>query len=177
MSKNYKSILLLLVVFTLGLYIGSNSNIFNSEPELQDLFEDNPLSTIYPSECTDDVDGAICNAVIGTRFSGENTTWMVDNGNCINSSIEVTFAEMKFIEFLTIEETVDATSDNVKEIQFEGTFGKLVVELSMTDDVMEWIDLNEGINTLKITINSIYESTPSSNDCGIENITFYGRDY
>ena len=102
MSKKYKSILLLLVVFTLGLYIGSNSNIFNSEPELQDLFGDNPLTIIYPSDCTDDVDSLICNAVIGSRFSGENTTWMVDNGNCINSSIEVTFAEMKFIEFLTI---------------------------------------------------------------------------
>ena len=77
------------------------------------------------------------------------------------------------IEFVTIDESVNNTSSNVKEIRI----GTRVFELTGDDSFAEWIDLLEKVGSLEFTILSLYEDPATSTDCGIEEITFYGRDY
>ena len=171
MSKNIVKAVVLIVTFFVGAYIGSNTSLFNDQVDLDDLYEgtEDLLKLINPSNCEDENEGAICTAL----FDEAPTTWEVSSGSCINSTIKIYFDEPKMIEFITIDESVNNTSSNVKEIQI----GSRVFELTGDDSFSEWFDLLEKIESLEFTILSLYENPATSSDCGIEEITFYGRDY
>ena len=171
MSKNIVKAIALIVIFFVGTYIGSNTSLFNDQVDLDDLYEgtEDLLKLINPSSCEDENEGANCTAL----FDEAPTTWEASSGSCINSTIKVYFDEPKMIEFITIDESVNNTSSNVKEIQI----GTRVFELTGDDSFTEWIDLLEKVESLEFTILSLYEDPATSTDCGIEEITFYGRDY
>ena len=171
MKNNFVKALVLVVVFIVGAYVGSNTNLFNNQEELDDLYEgtEDILKLINPSNCEDENEGANCEAL----FDEAPTTWEASSGSCINSTIKVYFDEPKMIEFITIDESLNNTSSNVKEIQI----GTRVFELTGDDSFTEWIDLLEKVESLEFTILSLYEDPATSTDCGIEEITFYGRDY
>jgi len=171
MKNNFVKALVLVVVFIIGAYVGSNTSLFNDQVDLDDLYEgtEDLLKLINPSNCEDENEGANCTAL----FDEAPTTWEVSSGSCINSTIKVYFDEPKMIEFVTIDESVNNTSSNVKEIQI----GTRVFELSNDDSFTEWFDLLEKVESLEFTILSLYEDPATSTDCGIEEITFYGRDY
>ena len=171
MKNNFVKALVLVFVFIVGTYVGSNTSLFNDQVDLDDLYEgtEDLLKLINPSNCEDENEGANCTAL----FDEAPTTWEVSSGSCINSTIKVYFDEPKMIEFVTIDESVNNTSSNVKEIQI----GTRVFELSSDDSFTEWFDLLEKVESLEFTILSLYEETATSTDCGIEEITFYGRDY
>ena len=171
MKNNFVKALVLVVVFIVGAYIGSNTSLFNNQEELDDLYEgtEDILKLINPSNCEDENEGANCVAL----FDEAPTTWEASSGSCINSTIKIYFDEPKMIEFITFDESVNNTSSNVKEIQV----GTRVFELTVDDEFTEWIDLLEKVESLEFTILSLYEDPATSTDCGIEEITFYGRDY
>ena len=171
MKNNFVKALVLVVVFIVGAYVGSNTNLFNDQEELDDLYEgtEDILKLINPSNCEDENEGANCVAL----FDEAPTTWEASSGSCINSTIKIYFDEPKMIEFITFDESVNNTSSNVKEIQV----GTRVFELTVDDEFTEWIDLLEKVESLEFTILSLYEDPATSTDCGIEEITFYGRDY
>jgi len=171
MSKNIVKAVVLIVIFFVGAYIGSNTSLFNDQVDLDDLYDgtEDLLKLINPSNCEDENEGANCTAL----FDEAPTTWEVSSGSCINSTIKIYFDEPKMIEFITINESVNNTSNNVKEIQI----GTRVFELTGDDSFTEWIDLLEKVESLEFTILSLYEDPATSTDCGIEEITFYGRDY
>ena len=166
MSKNIVKAVVLIAIFFVGAYIGSNTSLFNDQVDLDDLYEgtEDLLKLINPSSCEDENEGANCTAL----FDEAPTTWEVSSGSCINSTIKIYFDE-----FITINESVNNTSNNVKEIQI----GTRVFELTGDDSFTEWIDLLEKVESLEFTILSLYEDPATSTDCGIEEITFYGRDY
>jgi hypothetical protein len=171
MSKNIVKAVVLIVIFFVGAYIGSNTSLFNDQVDLDDFYEgtEDLLKLINPSNCEDENEGAICTAL----FDEALTTWEVSSGSCINSTIKVYFDEPKMIEFITIDESLNNTSSNVKEIQI----GTRVFELTNDDSFTEWFDLLEKVESLEFTILSLYENPATSTDCGIEEITFYGRGY
>ena len=177
MKNNFVKALVLVIIFFVGAYVGSNTSLFNDQEDLDyledldDLYEgtEDLLKLIKPSNCEDENEGAICTAL----FDEAPTTWEVSSGSCINSTIRIYFDEPKMIEFVTIDESVNNTSSNVKEIQI----GTRVFELSNDDSFTEWFDLLEKVESLEFTILSLYEDPATSTDCGIEEITFYGRDY
>ena len=139
MSKNIVKAVVLIVIFFVGAYIGSNTSLFNDQVDLDDLYEgtEDLLKLINPSNCEDENEGAICTAL----FDEAPTTWEVSSGSCINSTIKVYFDEPKMIEFITIDESLNNTSSNVKEIQI----GTRVFELTVDDEFTEWIDLLEKV--------------------------------
>ena len=171
MKNNFVKALVLVVVFIVGAYVGSNTSLFNNQEELDDLYEgtEDILKLINPSNCEDENEGANCVAL----FDEAPTTWEASSGSCINSTIKIYFDEPKMIEFITIDESVNNTSSNVKEIRI----GTRVFELTGDDSFTEWFDLLEKVESLEFTILSLYEDPATSTDCGIEEITFYGRDY
>ncbi|MEL0103651.1 MAG: hypothetical protein VW920_03010 [Gammaproteobacteria bacterium] len=171
MSKNIVKTVVLIVIFFVGAYIGSITSLFNDQVELVDLYEgtEDFLRLINPSNCEDENEGLNCVAL----FDEAPTTWEASSGSCVNSSIKIYFDEPKMIEFITIDESVNNTSSNVKEIQI----GSRVFELTGDDSFSEWFDLLEKVESLEFTILSLYENPSTSTDCGIEEITFYGRDY
>ncbi len=171
MNNKILKVLVLVVIFFVGAYVGSNTNLFNDQEELDDLYEgtEDILKLINPSNCEDENEGANCVAL----FDEAPTTWEASSGSCINSTIKIYFDEPKMIEFITFDESVNNTSSNVKEIQV----GTRVFELTVDDEFTEWIDLLEKVESLEFTILSLYEDPATSTDCGIEEITFYGRDY
>ena len=65
--------------------------------------------------------------------------------SCVNSSIKIYFDEPKMIEFITIDESVNNTSSNVKEIQIGSIF-----ELTGDDSFSEWFDLLEKSRVFRI---------------------------
>ena len=171
MNNKILKVLVLVVIFFVGAYVGSNTNLFNDQEELDDLYEgtEDILKLINPSNCEDENEGANCVAL----FDEAPTTWEASSGSCINSTIKIYFDEPKMIEFITFDESVNNTSSNVKEIQV----GTRIFELTVDDEFTEWIDLLEKVESLEFTILSLYEDPATSTDCGIEEITFYGRDY
>jgi len=172
MSKNIVKAVVLVVIFFVGVYVGSNTSLFNDQVDLDDLYDgtEDLLKLINPSNCEDENGGANCLAL----FDEASTTWKASSGgSCINSTIKIYFDEPKMIEFITIDESVNNTSSNVKEIQV----GTRVFELTGDDSFTEWFDLLEKVEVLEFTILSLYEDPAISTDCGIEEITFYGKDY
>ena len=171
MNNNFVKALVVIIIFFVGAYIGANTSLFDNQEEVIYPAEDTEdiLKLINPSNCEDENEGAICTAL----FDEAPTTWEVSSGSCINSTIKVYFDEPKMIEFITIDESVNNTSSNVKEIQI----GTRVFELTSDDSFTEWFDLLEKVESLEFTILSLYEEPATSTDCGIEEITFYGRDY
>lgn len=171
MSKNIVKTVVLIVIFFVGAYTGSNTSLINNQVDMDDLYEgtEDFLKLINPSNCEDENEGSNCVAL----FDEAPTTWEASSGSCINSTIKIYFDEPKMIEFITIDESVNNTSSNVKEIQI----GSRVFELTGDDSFSEWFDLLEKVDSLEFTILSLYENPATSSDCGIEEITFYGRDY
>jgi len=172
MSKNILKAAVLVVIFFVGAYVGSNTSLFNDQVDLDNLYDgaEDLLKLINPSNCEDENEGANCVAL----FDEAPTTWKASSGgSCINSTIKIYFDEPKMIEFITIDESVNNTSSNVKEIQI----GTRIFELTGDDSFTEWFDLLEMVEALEFTILSLYEDPATSTDCGIEEITFYGRDY
>ena len=168
MRKNIITLSVAIVIFFIGAYVGANTNIFSNE----ELDFESALGILYPDQCIDENEGLNCTAL----FDGLTTTWETNNDTCVNSSVQFTFSSPQLIEFITIDEAPNMTSNNVKELQISGDFETRIVELTSEDAYHEWIDLYETVYILEITILSLYENPATSKDCGIEEITFYGRD-
>ena len=171
MNNNFLKTLVLVVIFFLGAYVGSNTSLFDNQEEIiyPDEGIEDILRLINPSNCEDENDGANCLAL----FDEAPTTWEANSGSCINSTIKIYFDEPKMIEFVTIDKSVNNTSSNVKEIKI----GTRVFELSSDDSFTEWFDLLEKVESLEFTILSLYEDPATSTDCGVEEITFFGKNY
>jgi hypothetical protein len=171
MNNNFLKTLVLVVIFFLGAYVGSNTSLFDNQEEIiyPDEGIEDILRLINPSNCEDENDGANCLAL----FDEAPTTWEANSGSCINSTIKIYFDEPKMIEFVTIDKSVNNTSSNVKEIQI----GTRVFELTSDDSFTEWFDLLEKVESLEFTILSLYEDPATSTDCGVEEITFFGKNY
>lgn len=167
-------LLLVLVGFAGGIYFGQKLDykIFSDEPTF--LYEQPISFEIKPVSCSTSNSVVDCNSIFD---NDEETTWLSSTSTCIGSSLFISFDDSMYIDFLTIDEVVNNTSSNVKELQIEGAFGKKIVVLDTTDDFYEWIDLREVGQDFEITILSLYEENPASSDCGISEVAFYGANY
>jgi len=173
MNNNFKIIFGGIVIFLFGVFVGSNIDLFEEQSDALSQFEDEDiLRILYPNNCIDENSGLNCKNL----FDGLTTTWQTNNESCVNSTIQISFSSPQLIEFITIGEAVNMTSNNVKELQISGDFETKVFELNSEDQYLEWLDLYESVNSLEITISSLYENPATSQDCGVEEINFYGRD-
>ena len=93
MSKNIVKAVVLIVIFFVGAYIGSNTSLINDQVDMDDLYEDTEdfLKLINPSNCEDENEGLNCVAL----FDEAPTTWKASSASCVNSTIKIYFDEPK----------------------------------------------------------------------------------
>jgi len=168
MRKNIITLLVAIVIFFIGAFVGASTNIFSNE----EIDFESALGILYPDQCIDENEGFNCTAL----SDGLSTTWETNDDTCVSSRVQFTFSSPQFIEFITIDEALNMTSNNVKELQISGDFDTRIVELISEDTYLEWIDLNATVNSIEFTILSLYENPATSKDCGIKEITFYGSE-
>lgn len=178
MSKNNVVLLVLVVaVVSSGLTFAILENNPQTQNELlsNEINSENLLEKKYPAVCTDDENDNICNTLFEFDLK-EFTNWTVSNNKCEGSKIEVVFDDYKFIEFIVISKSLQPSASNVNEFQISDGLQKISVELGEVGDDLTWIDLNSNVLSLELEILNLYEGSPVSNNCGINEISFYGRE-
>ena len=179
-NKRITVAVLVIAVFVVGFFLGDY--VGNSEPNYLERYDEmveavesteKILTKLYLSGCTDNEDGVNCEVLFDNDYrTTDNWTAVVDK--CEDSVVEVTLEGMKYVEFVVIEKFLKSTSSNVEKFAVETSTSKKIFKLN--NDGQNWIDINEEVFLLTFSIESLYESSQLSEDCGISEIIIFGRD-
>ena len=125
------------------------------------IYSCNNLSDTYYSE--------------GWKSAGENS--------CEGESITFYFDKTYYIEFIVITNFIDTSEfnsiDKINDFRLTFSYGEnesIEETHSLVNDNWEqWFDVNKLVDEMTIEVISYYD-TPETNICGLEEITFYGKD-
>lgn len=179
-NKKITATVLVIVVFVIGFLLGDY--VDNSEPDYLESYDEmveavesteTVLTKLYPSGCTDNEDAVNCEVLFDNDYRTTDN-WTVVGEKCEDSVVEVTLEGIHYVEFVVIDKFLKSTSSNVEKFAVETTTSKKIFNLN--NEGQNWIDINEEVFLLKFSIESLYESSQLSDDCGISEITIFGRD-
>lgn len=119
-------------------------------------------------------------------YDGSPLSWQDKSLKCEEATLEFTFSQDYFIEFITFDNLIDSKSftRNFKArdilITSDEEDFSVEKELENLNNASQWIDLNTTTSTLTINILSTYpgeelNGTPAFQECAIQEIQFYGR--
>lgn len=178
MSKNNVILLVLVVaVVSSGLTFAFLENNPSAQNDLlsYEMDSENYLEKKYPVNCKDDENDNICNTLF--EFDVKKFfNWTVSNNKCEGSKIEVVFDDYKYIEFIVVSKSLQPTASNVNEFQISDGVQEISFELTKEESESTWVNLNSNVLSLELEILSLYEDSPISSNCGINEISFYGRE-
>lgn len=176
----------ILSVSFLSLLISINST--SSVVISGDSSEESWLQMIYPVECSS-------SPTLSAEYSCENlydsdfTYWSDNKNSCsLPTWIQFTFEEDIFLEFIVIlnveRSDLFNTRYNIQDFRLRTYNEEIDVSPVMRnledDNILQWFDINEKVNKIKIEVFSVYppKDDLDMNDtksCVLQEITFYGR--
>jgi len=176
----------ILSVSFLSLLISINST--SSVVISGDSSEESWLQMIYPVECSS-------SPTLSAEYSCENlydsdfTYWSDNKNSCsLPTWIQFTFEEDIFLEFIVIlnveRSDLFNTRYNIQDFRLRTYNEEIDVSPVMRnledDNILQWFDINEKVNKIKIEVFSVYppKDDLGMNDtksCVLQEITFYGR--
>ena len=145
------------------------------------------LRRIEPSDCDSSshfIDQAnkiySCNNLFDTYYS---EGWKSGGNDCSNESITFYFDKTYYIEFMTVQNFIDTSEfnsmDKINDFSLSFPYGEneSVEETHylVNDNFEQWKDINKVVDEITFEIISYYD-TPGTNICGLQEITFYGKD-
>ena len=118
-------------------------------------------------------------------FDDSNSMWQDNQLSCKDASIEFSFSNEIYFEFLVIQNAEKSSSFirnfKARDIRITTDQNNFEVEKELeNDNFQQWIDLNTSATTLKIEILSAYpgEELNGQNpftECAIQEIKFFGK--
>ena len=111
----------------------------------------------------------------GWKSAGENS--------CQGESITFYFDKTYFIEFIVISnfeqesefKEVDKINDFRLTFPYGGNESVEEIQYLVNDNWEQWFDINKVVDEMTIEVISYYD-TPGTNICGLQEVTFYGKD-
>ena len=145
------------------------------------------LRRIEPSDCDSSshfIDQAnkiySCNNLFDTYYS---EGWKSGGNDCSNESITFYFDKTYYIEFMTVQNFIDTSEfnsmDKINDFSLSFPYGEnesvQETHYLVNDNFEQWKDINKVVDEITFEIISYYD-TPGTNICGLQAITFYGKD-
>jgi len=145
------------------------------------------LRRIEPSDCDSSshfIDQAnkiySCNNLFDTYYS---EGWKSGGNDCSNESITFYFDKTYYIEFMTVQNFIDTSEfnsmDKINDFSLSFPYGEnesvQETHYLVNDNFEQWKDINKVVDEITFEIISYYD-TPGTNICGLQEITFYGKD-
>tara|TARA_B100000902_G_scaffold272142_1_gene258082 strand:- start:204 stop:836 length:633 start_codon:yes stop_codon:yes gene_type:complete len=145
------------------------------------------LRRIEPSDCDSSshfIDQAnkiySCNNLFDTYYS---EGWKSGGNDCSNESITFYFDKTYYIEFMTVQNFIDTSEfnsmDKINDFRLSFPYGQnesvQETHYLVNDNFEQWKDINKVVDEITFEIISYYD-TPGTNICGLQEITFYGKD-
>jgi len=166
-----------------------STNVDNIETNIavtEDTSEQSILQKQYPINCSSSSkldEGWSCEKL----YDGESTTWQDNSLACRDGWVEVEFSKAIYLEFIVIQNPENNEeffrshiSRDIKITTSDAGF-ILFKELE-NDNISQWIDINTATSYFKIDILSAYPGEEINgkapfDECAIQEITFYGREF
>ena len=145
------------------------------------------LRRIEPSDCDSSshfIDQAnkiySCNNLFDNYYEGWKSA---GENSCQGESITFYFDKTYYIEFIVIANFIDTSEfnsmDKINDFRLTFPYGEneSVEETHylVNDNFEQWKDINKVVDEMTIEIISYYD-TPGTNICGLQEITFFGKD-
>jgi len=145
------------------------------------------LRRIEPSDCDSSshfIDQAnkiySCNNLFDTYYS---EGWKSGGNDCSNESITFYFDKTYYIEFMTVQNFIDTSEFNsmnkINDFSLSFPYGEnesvQETHYLVNDNFEQWKDINKVVDEITFEIISYYD-TPGTNICGLQEITFFGKD-
>ncbi len=145
------------------------------------------LRRIEPSDCDSSsnfIDQAnkiySCNNLFDTYYS---EGWKSGGNDCSNESITFYFDKTYYIEFMTVQNFIDTSEfnsmDKINDFSLSFPYGEnesvQETHYLVNDNFEQWKDINKVVDEITFEIISYYD-TPGTNICGLQEITFFGKD-
>ena len=145
------------------------------------------LRRIEPSDCDSSshfIDQAnkiySCNNLFDTYYS---EGWKSGGNDCLNESITFYFDKTYYIEFMTVQNFIDTSEfnsmDKINDFSLSYRYGEnesvQETHYLVNDNFEQWKDINKVVDEITFEIISYYD-TPGTNICGLQEITFFGKD-
>ena len=118
-------------------------------------------------------------------YDESNSMWQDNSLSCKDASLEFTFADTIYFEFIVIQNAEKSSSfiRNFKARDIRITTDKSDYEVEKeleNDNFQQWIDLNTNANTIKIEVLSAYPGEElngqnSFTECAMQEIKFFGK--
>ena len=197
--KSHKSKIINIAFLIGGIYIGSFAyddyweyKLSSIEEEEEYTFIDEEkneymLRRLEPLDCDSSshfIDQAnkiySCNNLYDTNYT---EGWKSGGNDCSNESITFYFDKTYYIEFMTVSNFIDTSEfnsmDKINDFRLTFPYGEneSVEETHylVNDNWEQWFDINKVVDEMTIEIISYYD-TPGTNICGLQEITFFGKD-
>jgi len=114
---------------------------------------------------------------------GGYTGWRDAGNSCLDETLTFYFDKTYFIEFIVIsnfeKESEFKEVDKINDFRLTFPYGEneSVEETHylVNDNFEQWKDINKVVDEMTIEIISYYD-TPGTNICGLQEITFFGKD-
>ena len=145
------------------------------------------LRRIEPSDCDSsshfiDQTNKIysCSNLFDTYYS---EGWKSGGNDCSNESITFYFDKTYYIEFMTVQNFIDTSEfnsmDKINDFSLSFPYGEnesvQETHYLVNDNFEQWKDINKVVDEITFEIISYYD-TPGTNICGLQEITFFGKD-
>jgi len=188
-----------ILIFVIGMYLGgwtlywyqqlSADADISTEKFEEDIIavnstvKENFLQLQFPLSCTsssENIGNNTCEELYIDNYAAEG--WITADAVCYKEFVSFDFKKNIYLEFVVLE-NFEANSmflkyDKIKDYKIlfpESSFAPMEATLEITNEHSQWIDINKEISKITFEIKSSYED-PSESQCGLQEISFYGRD-
>ena len=149
-----------------------------------DTLEQKILIKIFPSDC-------LASNTLSDQYScsnlydGQNNFWSDDHNSCsVPTWIRFYFEKEIYLEFIVLQQIEDPDFFNTRfkmhEYRIQTSNFQYYPGTLDNDTYSQWIDINEYTTSLEIEVLSThlpvkYNNLSESNNCVLQEISFYGR--
>tara|TARA_X000001036_G_C20514751_1_gene739603 strand:+ start:167 stop:739 length:573 start_codon:yes stop_codon:yes gene_type:complete len=159
--------------------------ILENTIEATDTSEQKILKRIFPSDC-------LASSTLSDQYSCTNlyddqyNFWSDDHNSCsVPTWIRFYFEKEIYVEFIVLQQIEDLdlfdTRVKIHEYRIQTSSFEYYPGTLENDTYSQWLDINENTTLLEIEVLSThlpekYENLSETNNCVLQEITFYGRD-
>ncbi len=159
--------------------------ILENTVEATDTSEQKILKRIFPSDC-------LASNTLSDQYSCSNlyddqyNFWSDDHNSCsVPTWIRFYFEKEIYLEFIVLQQIEDLdlfdTRVKIHEYRIQTSSFEYYLGTLENDTYSQWLDINENTTSLEIEVLSThlpvkYNSLSETNNCVLQEITFYGRD-
>ena len=163
----------------------SSINIKTIEEVSSEMSEEKILKKFFPSDC-------LASSTLSDQYScsnlydGQYNFWSDDHNSCsVPTWIRFYFDKEIYLEFIVLQQIEDPdlfdTRFKIHEFRIQTSSFEYYPGTLENDTYSQWLDINENTTSLEIEVLSAFlpnkfDNLSETDNCVLQEVTFYGRD-